>query len=336
MKKFLLSAAAALLLAGCASNNKSLSPSDFGPAYGSDFGYRNTQLQSDRFRVSYTSRDPYQSYDFALLRAAQIATNEGYSHFQIIGGDGYDNGPNPISTGVAIGFGGRGYRGSNIGIGVRDIERTLEGQLIEEFHLQTDRPRMGAVPHHRDSGLAVWVKQDQRAVALNTAAMTDNLIPVIIIHAPAEAVMGTFEVAEPAVEKALLPRRLNNRGLHGGEALGGDLACLWELSGHPFSEITHRAVHACGGGHTVIGRLHGRDTLAEPAMRPRPALAAGQALEPGRSRDGASFSAESERLKPPSSMSDSSVLAATPLETLAQRKTVSAVTIWPLSRISSP
>jgi len=132
MKKFLLSAAAALLLAGCASNNKSLSPSDFGPAYGSDFGYRNTQLQSDRFRVSYTSRDPYQSYDFALLRAAQIATNEGYSHFQIIGGDGYDNGPNPISTGVAIGFGGRGYRGSNIGIGVRDIERTLEGRKVTE------------------------------------------------------------------------------------------------------------------------------------------------------------------------------------------------------------
>lgn len=132
MKKFLLSAAAALLLAGCASNSKSLSPSDFGPAYGSDFGYRNTQLQSDRFRVSYTSRDPYQSYDFALLRAAQIATNEGYSHFQIIGGDGYDNGPNPISTGVAIGFGGRGYRGSNIGIGVRDIERTLEGRKVTE------------------------------------------------------------------------------------------------------------------------------------------------------------------------------------------------------------
>lgn len=132
MKKLLLSATAALLLAGCASNNNSLSPSDFGPAYGSDFGFRNTQLQSDRFRVSYTSRDPYQSYDFALLRAAQIATNEGYSHFQIIGGEGYDNGPNPISAGLGIGSGGRGYKRSDIGIGVGDIERTLEGRKVTE------------------------------------------------------------------------------------------------------------------------------------------------------------------------------------------------------------
>lgn len=132
MKKFLVSAAAMLLLAGCASNNKSLSPSDFGPAYGSDFGFRNTQLQSDRFRVSYTSRDPYQSYDFALLRAAQIATNEGYSHFQIIGGDGYDNGPNPISVGLGIGSYGRGYNRSHAGIGIQDIERTLEGRKVTE------------------------------------------------------------------------------------------------------------------------------------------------------------------------------------------------------------
>ena len=134
MKKLLLSAAAAaVLLTGCASNgSNTLSPSDFGPAYGSDFGYRNTQLQSDRFRVSYTSRDPYQSYDFALLRAAQIATNEGYSHFQIIGGDGYDNGPNPISTGFGIGFGGRGYNRSNIGLGIGDLERTLEGRKVTE------------------------------------------------------------------------------------------------------------------------------------------------------------------------------------------------------------
>lgn len=131
MKRLILSAAATCLLAGCASSN-SMSASDFGPAYGSDFGYHNTQLQSDRFRVSYTSRDPYQSYDFALLRAAQIATNEGYSHFKIIGGDGYDNGPNRLSTGIGISAGGRGYNRSNIGIGVQDIERTLTGRIVTE------------------------------------------------------------------------------------------------------------------------------------------------------------------------------------------------------------
>ena len=132
LKAFIMPGVCAALLAGCASNSNSPSPTDFGPAYGTDFGYKNTQLQSDRFRVSYTSRDPYQSYDFALLRAAQIATNEGYSHFQIIGGEGYDNGPNPISAGLGIGSGGRGYGRSNIGIGVGDIERTLEGRKVTE------------------------------------------------------------------------------------------------------------------------------------------------------------------------------------------------------------
>ena len=131
MKKILLCAAAVAFMAGCASNS-SISPSDYGPAYGTDFGYKNTQLQQDRFRISYTSRDLYQSRDFALLRAAQIATNEGYSHFQIIHGEGFDNGPNAISTGIGAGFGGRGYNRSNVHIGVQDIERTLEGRKITE------------------------------------------------------------------------------------------------------------------------------------------------------------------------------------------------------------
>jgi|GEM_PF-1394977 len=130
MKHVILTVAASLMLTGCASN--STSPSDFGPAYGSDFGYRNTQLQNDRFRISYTSRDPYQSRDFALLRAAQIASNEGYTHFKVLHGDFFDNGPNPIGAGLGVGFGGWGYNRSNIGIGVQDIERTLEGRKVTE------------------------------------------------------------------------------------------------------------------------------------------------------------------------------------------------------------
>jgi len=117
-------------LSACASNGTP--SSDFGPAYGSDFGYRNTQIQNDRFRISYTSRDPYQSRDFALLRAAQIAENEGYSHFKILHGDFYDNGPNPIGAGLGVGLGGWGGGHSNVGIGVQNIERTLEGRKVTE------------------------------------------------------------------------------------------------------------------------------------------------------------------------------------------------------------
>lgn len=127
MKNYILSSVAILVLAGCSS-----APKGFGPAYNSDFGYRNTQIQNDRFRVSYTSRDAYKSRDFALLRAAQIAENEGYSHFKIINGETYDNGPNAIATHLGIGLGGGRYNRSGINVGVHDVARTLEGQKVTE------------------------------------------------------------------------------------------------------------------------------------------------------------------------------------------------------------
>ena len=61
----------------------------YGPAYGTDFGFKNTKIQHDRFRISYTSLDGYEARDFALLRAEQIAEIEGYSHFKIIDGQSY-------------------------------------------------------------------------------------------------------------------------------------------------------------------------------------------------------------------------------------------------------
>ena len=127
MKHILFSAAACLLFAGCASTGGS-----YGPAYGSDLGYRNTKLQHDRFHVSYTSRDAYESKDFALLRAAQIADNEGYSHFKIVQGDIYDNGPNRIGANIGLGLGGGRYNRSNVNVGVNDIARTVEGRKITE------------------------------------------------------------------------------------------------------------------------------------------------------------------------------------------------------------
>ena len=127
MKHILLSAIACIGLAACASNSGS-----YGPAYGGDLGYRNTQIQNDRFRISYTSRDAYESRDFALLRAAQIAENEGYSHFKIVRGDVYDNGPNRIGTNFGVGLGGGRYNRSRVNVGVNDIARTVEGRKITE------------------------------------------------------------------------------------------------------------------------------------------------------------------------------------------------------------
>ena len=131
MKNILLSAVMIIGLSACASTQQG-----FGPAYGSDFGYRNTKLQQDRFRISYTSRDLYESRDFALLRAAQIADIEGYSHFKIINGGTFDNGPNALigsRVGVGVGgFGGRTRTNTHVDIGVHDVVRAVEGSKVTE------------------------------------------------------------------------------------------------------------------------------------------------------------------------------------------------------------
>lgn len=121
MKKILIFSLLFAGLTACSST-----PKGYGPAYGSDFGYRNAKLQHDRFRVSYTSRDVYESRDFALLRAAQIADIEGYSHFKIINSDTFGNGPNRISGHVGV-----GYR-THVDIGVQDVVRAVEGHIVTE------------------------------------------------------------------------------------------------------------------------------------------------------------------------------------------------------------
>ena len=132
MRKFLIFAMITTGLAACSS-----SPKTFEPAYGSDFGYRNTQLAPDRFRVSYTSSDGYESRNLALLRAAQITSNEGYSHFKIINGEVYDNGPNRLGGHIGVGVGnggfGRGRYNGNVGVVVDDVVRAVEGSKVTEI-----------------------------------------------------------------------------------------------------------------------------------------------------------------------------------------------------------
>lgn len=128
MKKVLIYTLLFAGLTACSS-----APKGFGPAYGSDFGYRNTKLQQDRFRISYTSRDLFESRDFALLRAAQIADIEGYSHFKIIDGGTSGNGPNAlIGSQIGIGSGYHGRTHTHLNVGVQDVVRAVEGSKVTE------------------------------------------------------------------------------------------------------------------------------------------------------------------------------------------------------------
>lgn len=131
MKNLFLTAVLALSLSACATG-----PSAYGPSNsGSSLGFKNTQIEQDRFRISYTGRSSEEAQDYALLRAAQIALAEGYSHFKIINGHMSDNGPtSPISTSIGIGsrngWYGRNSTGVNVGIGIYDVARALQGNKI--------------------------------------------------------------------------------------------------------------------------------------------------------------------------------------------------------------
>lgn len=142
MKNLLILSAAMLTLSACATTGETA----FGPqTSASDIGFENIQIEKDRFRVGFTGRSDVEASDFALLRAAQIAQTEGYSHFEVLHGNVASNGPkSPVST--SIGFGSSRYRGrghSNVGfgIGIGDIGRMLEGDKVThmiEVRLRND------------------------------------------------------------------------------------------------------------------------------------------------------------------------------------------------------
>lgn len=130
-KRLIIPLCTVVFLTACASG-----PAAYGPAKNYDsVGFKNTKIQSDRFRVSYTANNPAEAQDFALLRAAQITLDEGYSHFEIIGGNTSGRSPRSgISSSVGVGFGGRGYRrgGTSVGLGVglNDVVSAIEGDRV--------------------------------------------------------------------------------------------------------------------------------------------------------------------------------------------------------------
>lgn len=134
MKHLIFTVGAALALTACATSG----PSAYGPSYGNDTGFKNTQIQQDRFRVSYTGRSEYEAQNFALLRAAEIALAEGYSHFKVLGGNVSSNGGRaPISSNIGVGIGNGGFRRGtntrvNLGLGVYDVARAIEGPKVTE------------------------------------------------------------------------------------------------------------------------------------------------------------------------------------------------------------
>jgi len=116
--KYLMITAGALVLAGCQT-----APTAYAPIGDGKTGFYEQPIESDRFRVSFVGKSEGEARDFALLRAAEIAVERGYSHFEVLRGategDARRGGVRP-SVGVGVGSGGGYYgrRRTNVGLGV--------------------------------------------------------------------------------------------------------------------------------------------------------------------------------------------------------------------------
>jgi opacity protein-like surface antigen len=131
MKKLLITSLLALSLAACATG-----PSAYGPAQSEEgLGFQTTKIENDRFRVSYTGRSDIEAQDYALLRAAEIAQAEGYSHFRVLTAETYKEGARRSGVSSSVGVSsGRGYYGGGtsvgVGISLNDLGRAFSGEKV--------------------------------------------------------------------------------------------------------------------------------------------------------------------------------------------------------------
>ncbi len=112
-------AASAMALSACAS----LAP--YGPQRGPNGqGFIEQRIESDRFRVTYNGVGaPGPVADFALLRAAEVTTENGYDWFEVTQRwiDGRPDGAGGVRPSVSVGAGtGRygGWSSSGVGVGL--------------------------------------------------------------------------------------------------------------------------------------------------------------------------------------------------------------------------
>ncbi|NNL90071.1 MAG: hypothetical protein HKP25_13470 [Marinicaulis sp.] len=118
-------AAGAMLLGACAA----VGPASYGAADAKGFGYEETRIEADRYRVVYRGSGgmpPELVEDFALRRAAELAQSNGYDWFQIVARsmDREERG----GVGVGAGFGTGSYgRRSGVSVGVGGDLGTIGG-----------------------------------------------------------------------------------------------------------------------------------------------------------------------------------------------------------------
>lgn len=115
--KYLMIMGGLLLAAACAATG----PATYGPADDKGFGFEETRIETDRYRIVYRGSGgmpPDQVEDFALRRAAELALANDYEWFRIVGRDITRDQRGGVSLGAGVGGGSYGRRsGASVGVG---------------------------------------------------------------------------------------------------------------------------------------------------------------------------------------------------------------------------
>ena len=114
--RLILAAAAAAMLVACATAIGTA----YGPADSKGYGFTETRIEADRYRVAFagdgaTSQQLVE--DYALLRAAELALENGYDWFRVVGKGVEAKDKGGVGIGAGVGTSSYGRR-SAVGVGV--------------------------------------------------------------------------------------------------------------------------------------------------------------------------------------------------------------------------
>lgn len=116
MRKNLALIFCAFMLTACAATG----PVSYGPADERGFGYQETRIEDDRYRIVYNGSGgmpPSLVEDFALRRAAELTLDNSGDWFLIVSRDVSQDRRGGVSVGGGFGTGSVGRR-SSVGVGV--------------------------------------------------------------------------------------------------------------------------------------------------------------------------------------------------------------------------
>lgn len=92
----------------------------YAPADSKGYGYTETKIEADRYRISFAgdgATPPSVVDDYALLRAAELAVENGYDWFRIVGRSMNESEKGGVGIGAGLGGGSYGGRsGGSVGV----------------------------------------------------------------------------------------------------------------------------------------------------------------------------------------------------------------------------